>query len=134
MHEMMVQPSLQGSVMAVATCCCYYCHSCFEHVVVAVVVLTMGSAMIALHVLSAFLGRCEWVTMVVNLLSALSSLFLTGCCFLVLFEVAWLLSQLGLENRDWQRKIVQYLSHRVVDCYCYYCCCCCVHVLCFGSV
>ena len=111
---MQVPSNLQESVMIVATCCCCYCHSCFEHVVVAVVVLTMGSAMIALRVLSAFLGRCEWVTMVVNLLSALRSLFLTGRCFLVLFEVAWLLSQLGLEKRDWQRKIAQYLSHRVV--------------------
>ena len=48
-HERMVQSSLQGNVMIVATCCCYcYCY-CFGHIVVEVVVLTMGSARSGQH-------------------------------------------------------------------------------------
>ena len=37
-HELMVQPSLQGNVMFVVLC------YCFGHIVVEVVALTMGSA------------------------------------------------------------------------------------------
>ena len=37
-HELMVQPSLQGNVMLVVLC------YCFGHIVVEVVALTMGSA------------------------------------------------------------------------------------------
>jgi hypothetical protein len=46
-HELMVQPNLQGSVRAVVACCCY-CY-CFGHIVVEVVVLTMEDARSGQH-------------------------------------------------------------------------------------
>ena len=80
-HEMMVQPSLQGNVMAVVACCCYcYCY-CFGHIVEAMV-LTMGNARSGQHRFAqGRLGRCEWATMVENLQSACCCLFLITHCF-----------------------------------------------------
>ena len=69
-HELMVQPSLQGNVMVVVLCYC----CCVGQTAVAMV-MTMGNAMMCqCRLAPEFLGPCGLAAMVVSSLSA--------CCFL----------------------------------------------------